>query len=79
MIRLVEDVDAVEPRYREALNLCFPGWGGAEMFDWCFRRRAGAPVDDLFVAEEDGRLIAGTATTIAERTGRGAGKRRSAA
>ena len=63
MIRLVEDVDAVEPRYREALNLCFPGWGGAEMFDWCFRRRAGAPVADLFVAEEDGRLIAGTATT----------------
>ena len=73
MIRLVEDVDAVERRYLEALNLCFPGWGGAEMFDWCFRRRAGGPSADLFVAEEDARLIAGTATTYrrAFRPGRG--------
>lgn len=73
MIQRVEDVGALEPRYLEALNLCFPGWGGAEMFDWCFRRRAGGPEADLFVAEEDGRLIAGTATTYrrARRPGRG--------
>jgi GNAT superfamily N-acetyltransferase len=62
MIRRVE-TEAVEPLYLAQLNACFPGWGGKAMFDWCFRRRAGGPPADLFVAAEGGRLIAGTAVT----------------
>lgn len=72
MIRLVGDVESIEPAYLDCLNLCFPGWGGHDMFDWCFRRTAGGPPADLFVAEEAGRPIAGSATTyrIAHRPGR---------
>lgn len=63
MIRLVEDLDAIADAYLRSLNLCFPGWGGGSMFDWCFRRAAGAGPPDLFVAEDEGRLIAGSATS----------------
>ena len=71
MIRLVRDTDEVAGAYLECLNLCFGGWGDARLFDWCFRRRAGGPPADLFVAEEAGRLIAGTANTyrMAQRPG----------
>jgi GNAT superfamily N-acetyltransferase len=71
MIRRV-GADEVEARYLEGLNACFPGWGGPSMYDWCFRRAVGGPPADLFVAEEAGRLIAGSATTyrIARRPGR---------
>ena len=62
-IRLVEPDAAVRAPYLEGLNACFPGWGDGVSFDWCFQRTAGAAPADLFVAEEDGRLIAGSAIT----------------
>ena len=63
MIRPVEDLDAIAGPYLDGLNLSFPGWGDARMFDWCFRRAVGAPPADLFVVEEEGVLIAGSAVT----------------
>ena len=62
-IRLVEADATVRTPYLEGLNACFPGWGDGASFDWCFQRTAGAAPADLFVAEEDGRLIAGSAIT----------------
>lgn len=71
MIRLVEDIDQIADAYLERLNLCFGGWGDRLRFDWCFRRRTGAAAADVFVAESDDALVAGSATTyrLAQRTG----------
>lgn len=71
MIHHVEDPAGIENAYVESLNLCFPGWGGSKMFDWCFRRRAGGPPADFFVAQDQAQLIAGSATTyrLAKRPG----------
>ena len=60
MIALLAGEDAA-PAYLEGLNTCFPGWGGQEMFDWCFRRTVGGPAADLLGVEERGRLVAGSA------------------
>ena len=72
MIRLVEDIDPIADAYIERLNRCFGGWGDRRRFDWCFRRRTGAAAADVFVAESDDALVAGSATTyrLAQRTGR---------
>jgi hypothetical protein len=47
----------------EALETCFPGWGGAPRFDWCFRRTVAGRVPDALFLEEDGRLLAGAGVT----------------
>lgn len=62
-ISLVDDVEAIADRYLDSLNMCFPGWGDRDTFDWCFRRQADGPPADLFVVEDDGKLVAGSATT----------------
>lgn len=58
--------------YLRGLNACFPGWGDAATFDWCFRRRAGGPGADLLVVERGGALLAGSAVIYrrATRAGR---------
>jgi hypothetical protein len=61
-IRPVENVDEIAARYLRNLNLCFANWGDERRFDWCFRRGAGAGTADLFVAEADDVLVAGSAT-----------------
>lgn len=63
MIERVENIDVAAPAYLAGLNACFPGWGDERMFDWCFRRRVGGPAADLYVAAEQGRLVAGCALT----------------
>lgn len=72
MIRRVENLAGIERLYLDSLNICFPGWGGSRMFNWCFRRQAGGPPADLFVVQEQEQLIAGSATTyrVAKRPGR---------
>jgi hypothetical protein len=58
------DSDA-ERYYLESLNVCFPNWGGREMFDWCFSREtAGLRPDLMMLHDADaGRPVAGTANT----------------
>jgi GNAT superfamily N-acetyltransferase len=77
LIEPVTDVDARAAAYLEGLNACFPGWGGPESFDWCFRRTLGGPPADLFIVEEEGALIAGSAIVYrrALRAGAGAPER----
>ena len=67
------DSEQVAEDYLRALNLCFPGWGGAAKFDWCFRRAAGGPAADLLVAQEEGRIVAGSALTYRRASARGVG------
>lgn len=45
------------------LNICFPGWGGRELYNWCFRREVGACAADTLVLRENGCLLAGSAVT----------------
>ena len=52
-----------ERKYLESLNVCFPQWGGREMFDWCFSRSSGGLRPDLMTLHADGRAVAGTANT----------------
>lgn len=53
-----------ERHYLESLNVCFPGWGGRDMFDWCFTREsAGLRPDLMTLHDEAGRAVAGTANT----------------
>jgi hypothetical protein len=53
-----------ERQYLESLNVCFPGWGGREMFDWCFSRESAGSRPDLMMLHDDaGRPLAGTANT----------------
>lgn len=52
-----------DAEYLEGLNRCFPGWGGAAMFDWAFRRVVDGAVPDLLTVREGGRLIGGSALT----------------
>ena len=50
--------------YLESLNLCFPGWGGREMFDWCFSRESAGLRPDLMMLHDDAsRVVAGTANS----------------
>jgi len=60
------EVEPVGPQqeafYLECLNICFPGWGGPEMFDWAFRGIHHMPAD-LFFLVEDGKVVAGSALT----------------
>lgn len=55
--------DADAGPWLAALNACFPGWGGAERFDWCFRRVVSGRVPEALFLEEDGRLLAGAGVT----------------
>jgi hypothetical protein len=50
-----------EDGYLDALNVCFPNWGGRAMFDWCFARQAAGHVPDILRLFVDGRAVAGTA------------------
>src|SRR5688572_29171535 len=52
---------ADEQRYLDALNVCFDGWGGREMFDWCFRRRCADRLPDVLSLWVEGRRVAGSA------------------
>jgi hypothetical protein len=52
-----------EDRYLEALNLCFPDWGGRAMFDWCFSRPGAGRVPDILRLFVDGRAVAGNAVS----------------
>jgi hypothetical protein len=66
--RLVAGADAgaradAEDRYLEALNRCFPAWGGREMFDWCFKRESAGLRPDLMTLHAGGGAVAGTANT----------------
>ena len=63
MVRLVGDIDTCSAAYLDGLNACFPGWGDAPQFDWCFRRKAGGPPADLLVAETGAAIVAGSAIT----------------
>jgi hypothetical protein len=49
--------------YLEALNRCFPRWGGDAQFAWAFERCVGGPRADLMVLRENGELLAGSAVT----------------
>ena len=72
LIEPVTDVDARAAAYLEGLNACFPEWGGPENFDWCFRRALGGPPADLFIVEEEGGPIAGSAIVYRRALRRGA-------
>lgn len=50
-----------EQLYLEALNLCFGGWGGREMFEWVFMRRCADRLPDVLTLWVDGRPVAGSA------------------
>jgi Acetyltransferase (GNAT) domain len=52
-----------EEQYLEALNLCFPDWGGRAMFDWCFSRPGAGRVPDILRLLVDGRAVAGNAVS----------------
>jgi hypothetical protein len=52
-----------DPRYLEALQSCFGGWGGETEFDWYFRRPFAGAVADRFVIVDDGEWIAGSAVS----------------
>jgi len=52
-----------ERRYLESLNVCFPAWGGREMFDWCFARESAGLRPDLMMVHDAGRAVAGLANT----------------
>jgi hypothetical protein len=53
-----------ERHYLESLNACFPGWGGREMFAWCFSRESAGLRPDLVMLHDDaGRAVSGTANT----------------
>lgn len=55
---------AVDERaWLDALNLCFPGWGGADRFAWCFRRVGAGRTPDALTLADRGRTIAGTGLT----------------
>jgi len=63
MIRLVDLDELDRDAYLAGLNICFPGWGGTEMFDWAFNRLCAGQRADMLQVEQDGRLIAGSAVT----------------
>jgi hypothetical protein len=50
-------------RYLEAVNTCFPAWGDAQKFRWCFERSTSAPKADLMVLTEEEQWLAGSAVT----------------
>lgn len=53
-----------ERYYLESLNVCFPGWGGRNMFDWCFSRESAGLRPDLVMVHDDTcRAVSGTANT----------------
>ena len=55
---------AVDPEHWIACaNRSFGRWGDRSLFDWCFRRDAGAGKADLLVYESAGRWVAGSAIT----------------
>lgn len=58
--RRVNGSDA-ERCYLESLNICFPGWGGRELFDWCFSRESAGLRPDLMMLHDAGRAVAGLA------------------
>ena len=60
--RPVTDAEA-QRQYLEALNVCFPAWGGREMFDWCFTRESAGLRPDLMTLHAGGGAVAGTANT----------------
>jgi GNAT superfamily N-acetyltransferase len=63
MVRVLDTIDSCAQPYLDGLNACFPGWGDARLFDWCFRRQVGGPAADLLVAGDDDAPIAGSAIT----------------
>ena len=52
-----------ERRYLEALNVCFPAWGGREMFDWCFTRESAGLRPDLMTLHAGGGWWRASANT----------------
>lgn len=59
MIRLAGDDASARAACLAGLNLCFPGWGDAALFDWLYNRPSDPRRADLLVAEVDGEAVAG--------------------
>jgi hypothetical protein len=52
---------ADEESYLEGLRTCFPSWGDAAYFSWCFKRTAAGLLPDVLqLVVADGRPVAGT-------------------
>jgi len=49
--------------YLAGLNACFPGWGDASMFAWCFDRIVAGRTPDLLHVEDGDAMVAGSAIT----------------
>jgi hypothetical protein len=60
-----------EERYLAGLNTCFPGWGGRDRFDWCFRRRGAGRLPDVVSLWDGARVIAGNGLSYRRVEGRG--------
>lgn len=69
MIRLVGNEPSARAACLAGLNLCFPAWGDANQFEWCYNRPGDPCPADLLVAETNGTIIAGLAV-VYRRIGR---------
>lgn len=61
MIRLAGSDATIRAACLAGLNQCFPGWGNAAQFDWCYRRPSDPRPADILVAQDDGNIVAGLA------------------
>jgi hypothetical protein len=51
-------------QYIEYLNICFPNWGGRELYDWVYKREIGPHKPDFIIlTNEDDEVIAGSGIT----------------
>jgi hypothetical protein len=53
----------LEEQYIDCLNKCFPDWGNAESYKWCFARRVGDLKPDVMILKNNGTTVAGSAVT----------------
>jgi ribosomal protein S18 acetylase RimI-like enzyme len=54
-------IDEIRPALLDALNRCFPHWGGDADFQWHFLRTVGGRKSDLMLVRDSGRFVAGSA------------------
>jgi GNAT superfamily N-acetyltransferase len=56
----------IENDYLAALNQCFPGWGGQDRYDWCFKRSLGGRAADLLLLADGKEVLAGSGVSYRE-------------
>ncbi len=61
MSTIERNPSGIKTQYLAGLNACFHGWGGDEMYRWCFERVCDGQLPDLLAVNDQGRIMAGSA------------------